>query len=187
MNVLIICGSPRKGNSETIVNKFKMFFDNLNAESEIILLREKNINRCNGCMEYCNKNLKCHIKDDMSEILDKMRRADNYVFVLPNYFSMPPGIFKDFIDRCSIFYTAQEDLSKKKAIVVCVGADVPEETDKCLHNVTDNFCEVLGMNVLGAESFQSRSELNGNYNDIFENKLDNNIEKKLLELAKKLV
>ena len=123
LKILSICGSPRKGNSEAILNKLRQIFEKKGVKNEIILLREKNIQRCDGCVEYCNKNLNCHKKDDMVEIFEKMKNADGYVFISPNYFKMPSGLFKNFIDRCSIFYTAQTDLSEKRAIVIAVGAD----------------------------------------------------------------
>jgi len=186
MKILSICGSPRKGNSETIINKIKQILEKRSVENEIILLREKNIERCDGCVEYCNKNLDCQKQDDMTEIMQKMLKADGYVFVLPNYFKTPPGIFKNFIDRCSIFYTSKADFSKKRAIVIVVGADVTKEINVCLKNITNNFCKTLGIGVVAEKSFRSKSELNGNYNDIFENKLNKNIEKEIENMVNKL-
>ena len=187
MNILSICGSPRKGNSEAILLKLKEIFKKNGVENEIILLRDKKIERCTGCVEYCNKNLDCHKKDDMMKIFDEIRKADGYVFFTPNYFKMPTGIFKDFIDRCSIFYTAQTNFSAKRAIVIAVGADDENYIDVCLKNVTDNFCKTMGIPVIAKKSFRSRSELKGNYNDIFENKLNPDIEKQLEKMADELL
>jgi len=186
MKILSICGSPRKGNSEAVINRIKQLLEKKGIENEIILLREKNIQRCDGCVEYCNKKLDCQKKDDMVEIFEKMRNADGYVFISPNYFKMPPAIFKNFIDRCSIFYTAHADFSKKGAIVIVVGADVTKEIDFCLNNICDNFCKTLGIPVAAKKSFTSKSELNGNYNDIFENNLNKNIEKEIEDMVSKL-
>jgi len=183
MKILSVCGSPRKGNSETIINRIKQILEEKGVENEIVLLREKNIERCDGCMEYCNKNLACHKKDDMPEILDKMKKADGYVFVCPNYFKMPPGIFKNFIDRCCIFYTSKTDFSKKRAVVIVVGADETKYIDVCLKNVYGNFCEFLGIRVVAKKSFRSKSELKGNYNDIFENRLNPDIEKEIEKMT----
>ncbi len=184
--ILSICGSPRKGNSETILNKLKEIFEKEGIDNEIILLREKNIEKCDGCVEFCNKNLGCSKKDDMSEILEKMKNADGYVFISPNYFKMPTGLFKNFIDRCSILFTSKTDLSNKKAIVIAIGADVIQEIDVCLKNLTDNFVKTLGVNIIAAKSFQSKSELNGNLNDIFENGFNPDIEKNLEEMVLKI-
>jgi multimeric flavodoxin WrbA len=161
MKILSICGSPRAGNSEAIVRKLDGIFRAKGAESEIILLRKQNIQICSGCVEYCNKRLTCWKKDDMPAILEKMLEADGYVFVSPNYFKMPPGIFKSFIDRCSVLYTAKIDLSKKRAIVIATGADEVKRINVCLRNITDNFCKTLGIKVVAAKSFRSKSEFEG--------------------------
>jgi multimeric flavodoxin WrbA len=186
MKVLSVCGSPRKGNSEAILNRLKQMLERKGVENEILLLREKDIQRCDGCVEYCNKNLNCYKKDDMTEIFKKIKNSDGCVFISPNYFKMPPGIFKDFIDRCSIFYTAQTDLSMKRAIIIVVGTDAIKEIDVCLKNICNNFCKTLGIPVVAKKSFRSRSELKGNYNDIFENKLNPDIGRELEKMADKL-
>ena len=61
-----------------------------------------------------------------------------------------------------------------------------KEINVCLKNICDNFCKALGIPVVARKSFCSRSELKGNYNDIFENKLNPNIEKTLESMATKL-
>lgn len=167
----------------------QQFLKEKGVDNEIVLLREKKINRCLGCMEYCNHELKCKISDDMSEIMDKMESADGFVFVSPNYFNMPTGLFKDFIDRCSVLFTADklEQFKIKKAVVVCVGAAKPEETDICTNNIVNNFCKIMEMQVVGQKSFQGNSELKGNFNDIFKNGLNPNIEKGLQNLVELLV
>ncbi|MEW5956021.1 MAG: hypothetical protein AB1626_05820, partial [Candidatus Micrarchaeota archaeon] len=80
----------------------------------------------------------------------------------------------------------QTDLSKKRAVVIVVGADEVKEIDACLKNIADNFCKTLGILVVAARNFRSRSELKGNYNDIFENNLNPGIEKELEKMAGKL-
>ncbi len=194
IKVLSICGSPRRGNSEAILNKLKQIFEKRKIENEIILLREKNIQRCQGCVEYCNRNFKCCQEDDMTGIIQKMIKADGYVFALPNYFGMPPGLFKDFIDKCSVlytsyYYTKRPDLSSKRAAVISVGTDLPYIKEN-VRNITKNFCKTLRIKVVAATAFVSRSELKGNYNDIFENKLNRNVEEKIesmvIELKKSL-
>jgi len=190
MKVLSICGSPRRGNSEAILNKLKEFLEEKGVENKIILLRTKNIHRCDGCVEYCNKHLKCRYRDDMDEILEEILQADGLVFAMPNYFAMPPGIFKDFIDRCSVLYTSYEftkkpDLSNKKAVVITVGTD-KEFVTACKNYIAKWFCETLRLKVVAKEGFLSRSELKGNYNDIFENSLNPDILERLRAIAEAL-
>jgi multimeric flavodoxin WrbA len=185
LNILSICGSPRKGNSEAILNRLKEILERKGFKNEIILLREKNIQRCRGCVEYCNHNLKCCQKDDIAGIMKKMLKAHGYIFVSPNYFGMPPGLFKDFIDKCSIFFTAQTDLTSKRALVISIGTYLPSIKEN-IRNIVKNFCNTLKIKVVAKNTFISRSELKGNYNDIFENKLNPNIEKKLERMVNKL-
>lgn len=78
------------------------------------------------------------------------------------------------------------DFSMKRAMIIVVGADVIKEINLCLKNITDNFCKILGIPVVTKKSFRSNSELKGNYQDIFENKLNSNLEKELEKMAKKL-
>jgi multimeric flavodoxin WrbA len=191
MKILIFSGSPRKGNSEAIANRIKQILDKKGVENEIILLRKSNIEMCNGCVEYCNKNLKCCKKDDMQEIIIKMRDADGYAFISPNYFKMPPAIFKNFIDRCcggifcSQYFTKKPDFSGKRSIVIAIGTDDIKEIDVCRDNI-ENFCDTLGIPVVAKKSFKARSELKGNCNDFFENSLKVNIDKKIEDLVSKL-
>ena len=189
MKILSICGSPRKGNSEAILLRLQQLFKEKGIDNEVIFLREKEINRCRGCVEYCNHKLKCQIQDDMSGIMNKMDKADRFVFISPNYFNMPTGLFKDFIDRCSIFFTSDKlrQFRTKKEVVVCVGAASPEETDICTSNIVNNFCKIMEMQVVGQKSFQGNSELKGNFNDIFESGLNLQIDLELRRLVDSLL
>lgn len=186
IKILSVCGSPRQGNSESILNYLKQYFKKNNIENEIILLRKLKINQCYGCVEYCNRKLKCCQKDDMSILLNKMKKADGYIFISPNYFKMPTGLFKIFIDRTSIFFTSQLDLSKKRALVFAVGADKVSEINKCLKNISDNFCSTLGIKVVKSKSYHANSELKSNLNDIFDNSNNKNIKRDLQKMADEL-
>ncbi len=189
MRVLIICGSPRKGNSENIASRLSSIFSGLGVENEIIFLRKHNVLPCEGCVEYCNKHYKCKHNDDMGGILKKILAADGLVLVSPNYFGMPPGIFKNFIDKCSVLYTkkyftGKPDLSAKKAVVIAVGTDKPF-LGEMIHNIKDNFLSTLGIETVATAEFITKSELKGNYNELFER--DSSVLPMLKEMAEKLV
>lgn len=163
---LIICGSPRRGNSEAICKELKRI---LGKDAELLLLRKAGIGRCGGCVEYCNRRRTCWKKDGWKRAEKLMRRAAGFVFVTPNYFKMPPGIFKDFIDRSSVFYYRRKELDKPAA-VVAVGTDTIKNIDVCRRNVEENFCKTSGMRVLPGASFRSKSELKGEYDQILSDK-----------------
>lgn len=188
MKILSICGSPRKGNSETILFKIQQLLKDKGIENEIILLRQKNIGRCHGCVEFCNPKGICCQKDDVVDILDKMCQADAFIIISPNYFQMPPGLLKDFMDRtCIAFTTGQDNILKdKKAVVITVGTDEPSESEVCAKNISNLYLRYFGK-VVAVKAFQTHSELKGNYNDIFENGLNPTIENDLKELVSKLI
>jgi multimeric flavodoxin WrbA len=182
MKIVSICGSPRKGNSETILLELQKRFLAKGIENEIILLRKKNIKRCQACVEYCNHKAKCRIKDDMEDILDKYVAADGYIIITPNYFQMPTGLLKDFIDRSSVLAVQNREahFKNKKAVVICIGTDTFERIGNCAKTLVNYFGEVNLTNVL-VKLFQSKSELKGNLNDIFENNLNPKINHDLQE------
>ena len=96
--------------------------------------------------------------------------------------------FRSITINYSIFYTAgkEDQFKEKRALVMCVGTDAVKEIDVCVNNISDNFCETLGLQIVGKQSFRSHSELKGNYNDIFEGDLNPEMEGRLEEMAEAL-
>jgi multimeric flavodoxin WrbA len=189
MKILSICGSPRKGNSETILLELQKILKDKGVDNEIVLLREKNIQRCQGCVEFCNHQKKCRINDDMAEIMDKMIKADAYIFISPNYFQMPTGLFKDFIDRSNVIFNLEKEdvLKAKKVVVMSVGTDSVEDIDVCVNNIATLYCGRYIGTVVGKKSFRSHSELEGHWEDVFTSGLNPTIKEDLKSLAAALV
>jgi len=105
VKVIGICGSPRKGNTEYMVQKVLEGSKEAGADIELILLREKNIEMCRGsCSDMCIKQQICPIKDDMIELNKKLLESDGIIIGTPTYFGLPPGILKNFMDRTSPIY-----------------------------------------------------------------------------------
>lgn len=118
IKVLGISGSARdvndmaqeKSNSETLLEKCLDYCKELGAETEIIPLRNYNIQHCKAC--YSTVNTQCHFYcscypkgtergDDMTNILyDKILSADAIIFATPvNNFKIST-LMATFIDRC---------------------------------------------------------------------------------------
>lgn len=150
MKALFICGSPRKGNTEYLLNKL---YDNYNNEKEIILLRKKTIRHCVGCLN-CHKGIKCLIKDDMGEIIKKMKSSDVIVFGIPNYFDNVNSLSKAFIDRCHPLYKSEE-LKNKEIFFVFIGGGKIEGTDKYLSDSVYGFVKYLKLNNIGKVVFKA--------------------------------
>ena len=103
MKVVAISGSPRKGNTEWMLKKLLARVAENGAEVELILLRQRDIKLCRGCLacEAGGKDRKgiCKIKDDMNEIYPKLLEADCWVLGTPAYFELVSGLLKNFLDR----------------------------------------------------------------------------------------
>ena len=75
--VIVLSSSPRKaGNSDLLCDQFLKGAGEAGHRTEKITLRERNIHYCTGC-RVCFKGKGCSQKDDMAEILEKMRNAGN--------------------------------------------------------------------------------------------------------------
>ena len=147
---LFISGSPRKGNTEYILSKV---FDAVEGEKELILLREKNIKHCLGCLS-CDKTKKCAITDDMTDIYSKIENANVIVLGTPNYYDNVSGLLKDFIDRTNPFYNTGK-LKNKKLIAIVVGGGKIEDTKFVANEILKNFAEAHEMNLVDSYCFQA--------------------------------
>jgi multimeric flavodoxin WrbA len=105
MKIIAISGSPRKGNSEWMLNKLIEYLSQSGAEVELLLLRKMDIKRCTGCLKCEDRNGQCRLKDSMNEILPRLLAADAVVLATPVYFEMVSGLLKDFMDRTCPIWT----------------------------------------------------------------------------------
>ncbi|MCD4708946.1 MAG: flavodoxin family protein [Candidatus Sabulitectum sp.] len=101
MKIVAFNGSPRgsAGNTHIMVENFLAGAEKAGAETENILLVEKNIGYCRGCFACWLKTPgKCVVRDDMEELLEKFS-SDIVVFATPLYVDNVTGIMKNFMDR----------------------------------------------------------------------------------------
>lgn len=124
MKILAINGSPRRGNSELILNIILGAAKEKCAEIELIELRKKSINFCGGGDDCCPITGKCYIKDDMLLIYPLMEEADMIILASPCYFSNVSARMKNFMDRCNPYYFNKR-LKGKKFFLIAVGGYKP--------------------------------------------------------------
>lgn len=150
MKTLLISGSPRKGNTEFILNKI---YKSIMGKKELVLLRNKNIKHCAGCL-YCDKHKKCAIRDDMQGIYGKLQKADIIVLGTPNYYDNVPGLLKDFIDRLNPFYKTDK-LKGKKLITIVVGGGAIKNSKMMGEQALKNFYDLQEFKLIGSYYFQA--------------------------------
>ncbi len=138
MNILVINGSPKGGNSNTI-KLTNALLDGISEKTdtniEFITTNNIDIKPCLGCMSCWGKTAgKCVINDIMSEIYNKISAADLIIESFPLFFFGMPGPMKTFTDRLmplmetysgeikeigdNAFHEPRYDMSNKKLILI---------------------------------------------------------------------
>lgn len=108
MRIVGISGSPRRGNTEWMLNRLLDMAAQNGADVEKLLLRKMDVRSCRGCLtcEEGGRERKgiCKIKDDMTQVYPMLLAADAIVLATPAYFEMLSGRLKNFLDRtCPIW------------------------------------------------------------------------------------
>ncbi len=102
MKVLAINSSPNmeKGCTALILNPFLEGLKEAGADVELLYARKLKINFCMGCFNCWFKTPgKCPQKDDMPEVLEKIRQSDILVLATPLYADGMNACLKNIIDR----------------------------------------------------------------------------------------
>jgi multimeric flavodoxin WrbA/putative sterol carrier protein len=102
MKILAIQGSPRPkvSNTEILLNEFLKGAQSQGAETETIYLKDEDIHSCVGCYTCWAKTPGvCIFKDDMPELLEKVRSCDILVYATPLYNFNMTALMKAFQER----------------------------------------------------------------------------------------
>jgi len=176
MRVVGVSGSPRKGNTEWMLNKLLEEIARSGIETELINLRETEVKRCDGCLSCevggSKRKGNCRIQDDMQQIYPKLLKADGLALGTPVYFELLSGLLKNFLDRtCPIW--------PKLAGKPVVGIAVAEEgIGKAVENLK-TYSSVCGMQWVGHVTALGKTP-----RQVSKNK---DIERQLEQLARKLI
>jgi multimeric flavodoxin WrbA len=118
MKILGVSCSPRKnGNTVAMLNESLTAAEGEGAEVELFSVAGKNIQPCDGCWG-CTKTGKCHIKDDVAILQDKMIAADGIIFGTPIYFWGMTAQAKAIMDRTISLNRPERSLANKVCGVV---------------------------------------------------------------------
>ena len=102
--VLVISSSLRNNsNSEMLAKQAAKGAEDAGHDVEFITLKDKTLNFCKGCLA-CQKTMRCVIRDDASEICEKVGNAEVLIFANPIYYYELCGQLKTLLDRCNPLY-----------------------------------------------------------------------------------
>jgi len=98
MDILAICGSPRK--NMTTHSMLNAVLEGTGRSCEILWPAYMKIGHCVGCLKCKNVTPgKCWQDDDMAGVLEKMFATRALIIASPTYFGNVPGPLKNLIDR----------------------------------------------------------------------------------------
>ena len=124
MKVLgISCSPRRKGNTETLVGEALEGSRSEGAEVELFSVAGKDIKPCDGC-QTCVGTGRCHIKDDMQELYQKMIDADGIIFGMPIYFYTMNAQAKIVMDRSYAIRNPTFKLANKAGGIIAVATSI---------------------------------------------------------------
>lgn len=162
--ITIISGTNRKDSkSISIAEIYKEILKNLEVESEIMDLRELPESFLFSALyENVGKN------DDFNPFIEKIRKSEKFVFIVPEYNASFPGVLKAFIDGLSY----PSPFMNKKGAVVGISSGTMAGA-LALSHLTD-ILNYLGMHVLASKPRLPRIEsllTDGKLNDTFHSRL----------------
>ena len=104
IHILGICGSPRKGNSEFLLNEALHAASGVNpdwVETTVYSVRGKKFSPCVACFKCSNDNHlgECVFHDDFQELRERWIDSDVIIYSVPVYHLHIPGQLKCFLDR----------------------------------------------------------------------------------------
>ena len=120
MKIMAFVGSPRKhSNTDLLIDQvIEGAKSKTEVEVEKIYLYDADIKYCTACGKHTILEGKkpCPIKDDMEEILQKMEKADAFIFGSPNHGRTISAPMTNFIARMMPLLNMQVTLGEKGEI-----------------------------------------------------------------------
>lgn len=104
--VLFISTSLREGsNSDILAKECEKGAREAGHDVEMISMKEKNIQFCIGCLA-CQRKGTCVLKDDIAEIMAKVKEAEVIIYATPIYYYEMSGQMKTLLDRLNPLYSS---------------------------------------------------------------------------------
>lgn len=135
MKITIIYGSPRKGNTWRLVERFKEILSKKEDISfEEIFLSSLNIPTCLGCYScFLKGEEECPYKDYIQPIVQKIESSDGIIITSPVYALNVSGLLKNFFDHTAYLYHRPRFFNKKALVIVTTVGQGAKRTAKYIN------------------------------------------------------
>lgn len=182
MKILVLIGSPHKGNTFNTVQKIEQLHKKVsNCEYEYLFLKDINLGLCKGCFTCISKGEQyCPLKDDKDWLTHKIENADGVILASPNYAANVPWLMKNCIDRFAYTCHRPKYFNQKFMLLITSGSYMGvKNAMKALSII------VSGGNIVGRLSVYNSPQMNDKKLRIQENKLKRTAEKFAKLVSKK--
>jgi multimeric flavodoxin WrbA len=190
----------RESNTLIMVEEFLKGAEEAGAETETIILSEKDIKYCKGKFKcWFSTPGKCTMHDNMDDLLPIFLNSDIVIFACPVYFDNVPAIMKNFIDRLTPTllphfvedeigeYRHAKRFDKYPKIVVISNAGLPGQSN---FEVVSFFFKRLARSLhteLIAEIYRDEGEIFRGQNNFILEPLLGKYKKSLREAGKEII
>lgn len=124
--VLIISTSLRmNSNSDILAKECERGARDAGLDVDYVSLKGKDIKYCIGCLS-CQKTNKCVLKDDVADIMAKVKEAEVIVYATPIYYYEMSGQMKTLLDRLNPLYSG--DYNFRDIYLIATAADDGDTT-----------------------------------------------------------
>ncbi len=148
--ILVIEGSPRKGNTAAVTD---WVLAGLGGDMAVERIRaaELDIHPCRECLR-CTKTssgARCGQDDDMVKVYDKLVDSDLTIFTTPVFCWGPTAQLKNVLDRCFALFSGENILKGAKwALVITAGGDHYDGAELVV-TMFKHLCRFVGIEYLG--------------------------------------
>ena len=123
MKVFGICASPRNNSTEYVLKTALDKLEEHNIETEMFTCQAKNIKPCMHC-DYCLKNKKCIIDDDMKGVYEGLQNSDGIILATPVQSGGISSNLSAIMDRTRALEAIDYNLLRGKiGMSIAVGGD----------------------------------------------------------------
>ena len=152
MKILAICGSPRKGNTYSVLNSIQESYPDI--DYRLLMLNEVNLEQCRGCYVCVLRGEEnCPLKDDRDMIIKEISDADGVVFASPVYVNHITALMKNFLDRLGFFAHRPCFFGKYAMVMAVCGGFGAKEANEYM----DGIFSVFGFNVVSSIELKTGS------------------------------
>ena len=178
MKILAIGGSPKKGNTYSVLNEIKENYPDI--DYNLLMLKDVNLEHCKGCYTCVRfGEEKCPLKDDRDMILKEILDSDGVIFATPVYVNSATSLMKNFIERFGYEGHRPRFYDKFAMLIAVCGMFGAKETNKFMDDIFTSFGFSVVSSLELSVATKSEKEKKYNHEKIIEafNKFITKIEK----------